>query len=76
MSASTTTGKPIFLGLARRSDLDAYLSGTARTVVSDVRDDHTAVAHDLPGGALRAHRRAELLARQASGSGELSIDWK
>ena len=77
MSASTTTGKPIFIGLARQSDLDAYLSGTARTVVNDVRDDHTAATHDLAGGALRGAPAGQSFWRaQASGRGQLSIDWK
>ena len=77
MSASTTTGKPIFIGLARQSDLEAYLSGSARTVVSDVRDDHTAITHDLAGGALRgAPARQSFWRVQASGRGEVSIDWK
>ena len=77
MSASTTTGKPIFIGLARQSDLDGYLSGTARTVVNDVRAHHTAVTHDLAGGALRGAPAAQSFWRvQASGRGEVSIDWK
>ena len=68
MSASTTTGKPIFIGLARQNDLEAYLSGSARTVVSDVRDDHTAITHDLAGALLAAHRpsRASGVRRQAA----------
>ena len=77
MSASTTTGKPIFIGLARRSDLEAYLSGSARTVVSDVRNDHTAITHDLAGGALGgAPAKQSFWRAQASGRGEVSIDWK
>jgi hypothetical protein len=76
VSARTTTGKPIFVGLARRGDLDAYLSGASRTVVSDVRDDHTAVARELPGGALRGAPGTQgFWLAKASGSRELTIDW-
>lgn len=76
ISASTTSGKPIFLGLARRSELDAYLSGSARTLVSDVRDDHTPIAHDLGGGALSAAPASQSFwLVKASGRGELTIDW-
>jgi hypothetical protein len=77
VSASTTTGKPIFLGLARRAELDAYLSGASRTVVSDVRDDRTPIARDLAGGPLPdAPGRQGFWFAKASGSGELTIDWK
>ena len=58
-------------------ELDAYLAGSEHTLVSDVRDDNTAVAHELVGGALpSAPARQRFWLASATGTGHLTVDWK
>jgi hypothetical protein len=36
IDASSTGGKPLFVGVARRADVDRYLAGVSRSIVDDV----------------------------------------
>jgi hypothetical protein len=36
VAASSTAGRPLFVGVARRTDVDRYLAGVARSTVEDV----------------------------------------
>ncbi|HEX6391470.1 MAG TPA: hypothetical protein VFZ89_18545 [Solirubrobacteraceae bacterium] len=75
--ASSDTGTPLFVGVARQRDLRAYLAGVARTRVSDVRDDHTPVTHDVSGGPLRTSPRTQpFWQATASGAGAQTVEWK
>jgi hypothetical protein len=39
VTAQSTDGKPVFVGIARDADVDRYLAGVARSEVSDIGDD-------------------------------------
>ncbi|HET6741755.1 MAG TPA: DUF4389 domain-containing protein [Kribbella sp.] len=72
---AATDGSPVFVGLARSTDVDAYLAGVGHTTVQAIGpdrttyDDHAGQApRSLPAG-LRIWRV------QASGPGEQTIAW-
>ncbi|GAA3337495.1 hypothetical protein GCM10020358_13990 [Amorphoplanes nipponensis] len=52
ITTASTTGKPVFVGIARQGDVESWLSGTARDTIVGVSDD--AVRYDRTAGAVRA----------------------
>jgi hypothetical protein len=73
---ATGLNGPIFLGVARTSDVDAWLAGTARYDLVRLGADPR--YHRLPGAVRalpgRPDARSFWLAR-ASGTGEIRLDW-
>jgi hypothetical protein len=75
--ATSQTGKPIFVGIARTADVDAYLRGTSHTTVTDVDAAPFRASY-------RAHRGGRpappALQRfwtvSSSGRGRQAVDWK
>jgi len=68
---------PVFAGVARTSDADAYLRGSAHAVVRDVElDPFRADVEERPGdGALAAPAGADIWAASTQGSGARSLTW-
>jgi hypothetical protein len=73
-----TSKKPVFLGIARKSDVDAYLARTAYASATDLDLDPfrvTYVRH--PGsGSPMLPTKARFWAASATGSGTQALTWK
>jgi hypothetical protein len=52
VTVASTTGKPVFVGIAREADVESWLSGTARDSIVGVSDDE--VRYDRTAGIVRA----------------------
>jgi len=78
VSASSANGKPIFVGVARRADVDRYLAGVAHSTLEDVnfgpfdatyaRSD----GHVVPGRPAAQHFWVE----SKIGTGTQTVSWK
>jgi hypothetical protein len=77
VTASGTADKPIFVGIARRSQVDSYLRGVARDDVKDFDLDPFTVTTARQSGASTPARPAAqgIWAQSAHGAGEQSIEW-
>jgi hypothetical protein len=74
ITVESQTDKPAFVGIARRSDVDAYLDGVGHSVLTDVDDpDYRPME-----GSARPDRPAaqDFWAAQAEGSGEQVLEWE
>jgi hypothetical protein len=77
VTATSTNGKALFVGVAPRKALDAYLANVATTRVTDVRDNGRFRSHDVPGGAPASAASAQSFwAASSTGTGTLDVDWK
>jgi hypothetical protein len=59
VSATSTNGRPLFIGIARTSDVNSYLGGVARSEVTDINDnsiDYARHAGGAPAGPPGAQR--------------------
>ncbi len=75
IEATSTDGKPILIGVAKRADLDAYLANVASTRVTDIADGRTQsrdVSGSAPSGAAAAQ---PFWTAVSTGSGRQAIDW-
>ena len=72
-----SSSKPVFVGVARSRDVDAYLSGTAHATLSDVKvDPFEAEYRTAPGTAApAAPATRDIWAASASGTGAQRLDW-
>jgi hypothetical protein len=70
-------GNPVFVGIARTSDVSRYLGGVAHTTVTDVAYDPFDAAYRDHGGARRAARPADrhIWAASAQGDGRQTLTW-
>lgn len=67
------TGQPLFVGIGRSSDVDRYLAGVNRTVISDFLGDKAqAVAGGRPGSAPGAQH---FWVASSAGSGPQTVKW-
>jgi hypothetical protein len=76
-ASSKASARPIFVGIARKTDVDAYLAGVERAVVHDLEWDPFKVSYTLQPGTRRpADPAAQAFwAASAQGSGEQSLTW-
>jgi hypothetical protein len=76
VSATSTNGRPLFVGIARSSDVDSYLGGVARSEVTDINDN--SVDYDRhPGGAPAGPPGAQRFWEASStGRGQVTTTWK
>jgi hypothetical protein len=78
--ATSNAGKPVFVGVARTRDVDAYLRSTAHATVTDV--DYGPLDRFRPSYRTRDGARPAPPAQQrfwtasASGPGARTLDWK
>jgi hypothetical protein len=67
--------RDVFVGIARDSDVDEYLSGVERSVVTDIGEDPE--YSDRPGGAPTAvPGDQDFWVASTSGSGEQTLEWE
>ena len=78
--AASKAGKPVFVGIARTKDVDAYLRGTAHATVTDVEYgpfDRFDASYRTHAGERPAPPAAQRFwAASASGPGARSVEWK
>ena len=77
VDAAGSNGKPVFVGIARESQVDAYLRGVAVDRVTDFEAHPLAVTTDRrPGRAAAAVPATERFwARSSTGTGPRTITW-
>ena len=78
VSAESRDGKPVFVGIARTSDVERYLGGVPHTTVNDI--DVTPFRADYERHAGDRHpvspEHAGIWQASSYGNGKRSIDWK
>ena len=74
--ATSSNGRPLFVGIARQSDVNRYLGGVARSEVTDINGN--SVDYDRhPGGAPAGPPGAQHFWEASStGRGEVTTTWK
>jgi hypothetical protein len=77
VTATGTTSKPIFVGIARKAQVADYLHGVARDEISDLELDPFSVDRKRHQGAAvpPAPTEEHFWSRSASGSGRQAIRW-
>jgi hypothetical protein len=77
VSVKPRADKDLFVGIARTSDVSAYLRGTAHATVTDLDYDPFKADYATSGGARRAAPPAtqRIWAAQAAGAGTQSLTW-
>jgi hypothetical protein len=77
LRAESTDGKPVFIGIARTSDVSEYLRGTAHELVTDV--DYSPFHADYrkrPGAGIPAAPGGQhIWAASAQGEGKQALTW-
>ena len=77
VTAGGTAAKPVFVGIARTSQVGAYLRGVAQDEITDLKVDPLSVAYDRRPGTVTpgAPDGQPFWASHASGSGRQSVTW-
>ncbi len=77
VDATGSNGKPVFVGIARASQVDAYLGAVARDRVTDFETDPLTITTDRrPGNAAAAAPTAQRFwTRSSTGTGPRSVTW-
>jgi hypothetical protein len=70
--------KPVFVGIARTHEVDAYLSGVSHSEVSDVDFDPFHASYQPHTGSLRPERPADqnMWAASVAGRGRQTLGWE
>ena len=78
VSVAPKGDQDLFVGVARTSDVDRYLRGTAHTVVTDVDlDPFHSTERNVPGGlGVVAPTTRSIWEASAHGPGTRTLDWK
>jgi hypothetical protein len=83
LQVTSKTGKPMFVGIARTRDVDAYLNGVAHTTVTDVdygpfggHFDADYRFHAAPRTTAEPPARQRIWTASAQGSGTQTLDWR
>jgi hypothetical protein len=80
LRATSNAGKPVFVGIARTRDVDAYLRGTAHATVTDVNYgafERFRASYRTHGGARPAPpAQQRFWTASTSGPGSRTLDWK
>jgi hypothetical protein len=77
VTAATTAGTGLFLGVARQADVEEWLAGTAHDQLVEVYTSDNA-RYDRSGGAIRAvgvPADQDFWVNQAVGTGQVALDW-
>src|SRR3954462_1735076 len=77
LRADPRNGKPLFVGIARSADVDAYLRRSQYAEITDVDYDPFHVTYRSHGGTERPATPAEqdIWAAQTHGSGTQTLNW-
>ena len=78
LEATTAAGRPLFVGVARRADVDRYLAGVARSTLEDVNfGPFRPTYSSTPGSATPAPPAAQSFwAAATTGRGTQTVTWK
>ena len=80
VQATAPSGTPVFVGVARTSDVDAYLAGVQHATLLDFHDvngNFSPVYSESPGGAPKTlPTRSDIWAASAAGSGGQQLTWE
>jgi hypothetical protein len=78
--ATSNAGKPVFVGIAKTRDVDAYLRGSAHATVTDVEygpfDRFRASYRTHSGGRPAPPAQQRFWTASTSGPGSRTLDWK
>ena len=76
-SSKAASAPPIFVGIARKADVDAYLGGVEHAVVDDLEWDPFKVTYTFQPGTRSpaAPASQQFWAASAQGTGEQSLTW-
>lgn len=77
LQVDSQTDKPVFVGIARTSDVSDYLAGVAHTTVTDIDSSPFEASYDQQGGERRPAAPAEsrIWAASEQGSGRQTLNW-
>jgi len=76
LRVTSTSDRPLFVGIARAGAVDAYLAGTAHDVVADVRDGGVVTYRHRSGDLTVAPpTEQDFWVRSDVGGGTLVLDW-
>jgi hypothetical protein len=76
INVAPRTAEPIFAGIARTSDVDAYLRGTAHATLTDLDVDPFEPAYRTTTGSTLPARPADQGFWAATSDGSKPLDWK
>ncbi|HEX2085295.1 MAG TPA: DUF4389 domain-containing protein [Solirubrobacteraceae bacterium] len=76
INAVATDAQPLFVGIARERDLDAYLRGVAHDEVRHVERDDVSTRSRPGGTEVAAPTRERFWVASASGPGPQTLEWK
>jgi hypothetical protein len=76
VNVSSANGKPVFAGIARTRDVDAYLLGSAHTTLTDIDVDPFEPSYEDSFGTGTPARPADQRFWAATSDGSKPLDWK
>jgi hypothetical protein len=77
LKATSRDGKPVFVGIARTKDVDAYLRGTSHATVTDVDYSPFNASYRTHSGSRPAPPVAQRFwSASANGNGTQTVEWK
>jgi hypothetical protein len=77
ITAASTTGKPVFIGIARQTEVESWLSGTALDNIVDVTDGE--VRYDRTAGTVRAvtaPAEQDFWLASTTGADNATLEWQ
>jgi hypothetical protein len=77
ITVASTTGKPLFVGIARQAQVESWLSGTARDSIAGVSDDE--VSYDRTAGMVRpvaAPAEQDFWLASTTGADSATLEWQ
>jgi hypothetical protein len=78
IKATSADGKPVFIGVARKHDVDAYLAGVSRSQIRNLEYSPFAVDYTARGGTAAPAPPASrsIWAASTSGTGDQQLTWR
>lgn len=78
IAATSDTGRPLFIGVARERDANAYLANVAHANLNDFEKSDSQQTYDLVRGTAKPPRPAsqDIWVASATGSGPTALQWK
>ena len=78
IAATSDTGRPLFIGIARERDADAYLANVAHANLDDFEESDSRQTYDLVSGTATPQPPASqsIWVASATGSGPTALKWK
>jgi hypothetical protein len=78
IAATSDTGRPVFIGIARESDANAYLANVSHANLNDFEKSDSKQTYDFVPGTAKPLRPASqgIWVASATGPGHTALDWK